>query len=89
MQRNTLCELETVKHTPRDQGSVSLNASYHKKQQYIWFNGGDLNGSEILSYVNRRGLGIQPGDPRLVSLNASYHNEQQHIWFRGEILNGF
>ena len=40
-----------MEHTPRDQGSVSLNASYHKKQQYIWFNGGDLNGSEILSLM--------------------------------------
>ena len=24
--------------------SVVLNASYHKKHEYIWFRGGDLNG---------------------------------------------
>ena len=23
---------------------VSLDASYHKEQEYIWFRGGDLNG---------------------------------------------
>ena len=29
---------------PRDPRSVSLDASYHKEQEYIWFMGGDLNG---------------------------------------------
>ena len=24
--------------------SVSLDVSYHKEQEYIWFRGGDLNG---------------------------------------------
>ena len=28
----------------RDPMSGSLNVSLHKKQEYIWFRGGDLNG---------------------------------------------
>ena len=29
---------------PGDPLLVSLNASYHKEQQYMWFRGGVLNG---------------------------------------------
>ena len=29
---------------PGDPRSMSLGASYHKEQEYIWFMGGDLNG---------------------------------------------
>ena len=43
----------------------------------------------IKPYVNWRGWGILPGDPRLVSLNASYHKEQQYIYgLGGGVLKG-
>ena len=32
-------------YTPSDPWLVSLNASYHHEQQYIWFRGEDLNDS--------------------------------------------
>ena len=32
-----------VGHVPGGLRLVSLDASYYKKQQYIWFRGGDLN----------------------------------------------
>ena len=36
---------------------MSLNAPYHKEQEYIWFMGGDLNGfSEILSILPCMGI---------------------------------
>ena len=31
-------------------GSMSLNAAYHKEQQYIWFMGGDLNSFRDKTY---------------------------------------
>ena len=46
------------------QGSMSLNAAYHKEQQYIWFMGGDLNGfRDITHFMKWRGWGMPPGDP--------------------------
>ena len=42
--------------SPGESWSMSLNSSYHKEQQYIWFRGGDLNGfRDIKSSVNWRG----------------------------------
>ena len=41
--------------------SMSLNASYHKKQGYIWFKGGYLNGF----FYEMTGLGIPQGTPGL------------------------
>ena len=41
--------------------SVLLNVFYHKKHEYIWFRGGDLNGSrDIKPFMNWMGWGI-PG----------------------------
>ena len=41
-------EVKGMGHAPRgvqrDPRSGSLNASYHKEQEYIWLMGGDLNG---------------------------------------------
>ena len=59
---------------------VSLNVSYHKEQQYIWYRGWVLKSfSDIKPYMN---WSIPPGNPESVSLNVSYHGEQQYIWFR-------
>ena len=30
--------------------SMSLNAPYHKEQEYIWFMGGDLNGFQDITH---------------------------------------
>ena len=32
------------------QGSVSLDAAYHREQDYIWFRGGDLNGFRYIGH---------------------------------------
>ena len=32
------------------QGSMSLNAAYHKEQKYILFMGGDLNGFRDITH---------------------------------------
>ena len=63
--------------SPGDLQSVSLTVSYHKEQQYIWFEGRVL-------YVNWRQW-VTPS----VTLYVSYHKEQQYIWFRSGDLNGF
>ena len=36
-------EMEGVKHPMGGNLSVSLDLSYHKEDEYIWFRGGDLN----------------------------------------------
>ena len=46
------------------QGSMSLNAAYHKEQDYIWFMGGDLNGFQDIMYFMKRAGGHAPGGPR-------------------------
>ena len=44
--------------------SVSLNVSYHKKQQCMWLRGGVLNSiRDIKPYLNRSGWGIPPRGP--------------------------
>ena len=40
--------------------SVSLDASYHKEQKYIWFKGGDLNGFWDISILWSEGGGASP-----------------------------
>ena len=73
---------------PGNPGSVSLNASYHKEQQYILFRDWVLNGfRDIRLYLYWSGW--TPGGPLSVSLDVSYHKEQEYIWFRGWDLNGF
>ena len=75
-------------HTPWGPKSVSLNASYHKEQQYIWFRGGVPNGfPDIKIYMDWSEWGIPLGYPISVSLNASDHKEQ-YILFSGGVLNG-
>ena len=40
------------------------NAPYHKKQDYIWFMGGDLNGfRDITHFMKWTGWGMSPGEP--------------------------
>ena len=68
-------------------GSRSLNAAYHKEQQYIWFMGGDLNGFRDTFY-EMKGWGHN-WDPWSVSLNAPHHKEQEYIWFMGRDMNSF
>ena len=44
-------------------GSMSLNASYHKEQVYIWLRGGDLNSfRDMRPFMKRRG-GAYPREP--------------------------
>ena len=69
---------------------ASLNAAYHKKQDSIWFRGGDPNAFwDIRPFMKWRGWGKTLRDPKLVWLNASYHKEQEYIWFRAGDLNSF
>ena len=56
--------------------SVSLDGSYHKEQQYIWFRGGDLNNFwDIRPYMKWREWGIPLGNP------------SQCLWFSLIIMN--
>ena len=58
--------MKGVGHAPGDPLSTSLDASYHKEQEYIWFKGGDLNSfCDIRSSMNCRGWGIPTGTPSL------------------------
>ena len=36
-----------------DPWSMSLNASHHKEQEYIWFIGGDLNGFQDIKHFEK------------------------------------
>ena len=51
---NTFYEMKGVGHAPGgppgDPWSMSLNAPYHKEQEYIWFMGGDLNGFQDIKH---------------------------------------
>ena len=65
---------------PGDSQSVSLYASCHNEQQYLWFRDGFLISSyDIKPYGNWREYGIPQGDPRLLQVNASYNEEQEYI----------
>ena len=48
--------------SPGDLLSVSLDASYHKEQEYtcIWFRGGDLNNHRIFGLLLLNGFGVAP-----------------------------
>ena len=52
--------MKGVWHDPRDPRSVSLNVSYQKKQEYMWFRGEDLNSFEILGLLLSEGVGHVP-----------------------------
>ena len=68
--------------TSGTQKSVSLNVSYHKEHEYIWF---------LRHYAFNevmRGC-IPPGDPMSMSLNVSHEKEHQYIWFRGRSFERF
>ena len=43
--------MKGVGHDPGDPRSVSLNVSYQKEQEYMWFRGEDLNSFEILGLL--------------------------------------
>ena len=60
----------------------SLNVSYHKEQEYIWFRDGDPNGLHILWSKGggaSPGEGLGPWDHWSVPLNASCHKDQEYI----------
>ena len=47
---------ETTRSTQRTSWSVPLNVSYHKKNEYAWLRGGDLNGfRDIKSFMKLKG----------------------------------
>ena len=78
---------------PGDPLSVSLNASYHNEQQYMWFRDGILNGFwDIKPYMNWRGWGIPPGNPSrchtlyLIIRNKNIYGLGVGIWTVSEIL---
>ena len=62
---------------------MSLNAHHHKKQEYIWFMGRDLNGFQDTHFMNSAGGACPWGTQGSISLNTAYHKEQQYIWFMG------
>ena len=80
-----------VPRNPVDPLSVSLDASYHKKQEYIWFMGGDLNGFLYKAFCEV--VGHAPGRPlldsRSMTLDVSYHKDEEYIWYRGGDLIRF
>ena len=43
--------------------SMSIYASYHKEQKYIWFWGGDLYSVRDVKLFELYGVGHAPGDP--------------------------
>ena len=52
-------ELEEGVANNRRTLSMSMNASYHKEQQYIWFMGGHLNGfSDIMPFTKGWGHAV-------------------------------
>ena len=57
--------------------SVLLNASYHKKYEYVWFMGGGLYSfQDIKPFMNLKGWGMPVhtrGTSLSVLLNAPYH----------------
>ena len=63
---------------------MSLDASHHKEQQYIWLYGFGLGicmvSKIIRPFINKSWVGIHLGDPESMSLDASYH-KKQCIWF--------
>ena len=70
-----------------DPRSMSLNASYHKKQGYIWFRGGDLNGFwDMRPFKKWRGGADPQGTPglchwmRLIIRNNNIYGLGVGIW---------
>ena len=43
-----------------DPRSMSLNGSYHKEQEYIWFRGGDLSSFRDIMPFMTEGVGAEP-----------------------------
>ena len=73
--------------TPGDPRSMSLNASYHKKQGYIWYRGGDLNGFwDMRHFMKWRGGADHQGIPglcrwmRLIIRNNNIYGLEVGIW---------
>jgi hypothetical protein len=60
---------------------IPQDATWHKKQKYIWFRGGDLSDFEIIGHFLFEG-----GRDYHV---LSWHEKQEYVWFRGENLNSF
>ena len=63
-------------HTRGDSWSVVLNVSYHKKHEYIWVSGGDLNGFRDIIHCRFYWIHL-------------IIKKHEFIWFRGGDLNGF
>ena len=75
--------------TPR---FMSLNASFHKKQGYIWFRGGDLNGFwDMRPFMKWRGGANPQGTPglchwmRLIIRNNNIYGLGVGIWMVSDI----
>ena len=67
-----------------------MNASCHKKHEYIWFMGGDLNGFQgRVRGGGMHGHNREGGTSPSVLLNGSYHKKGEYIWLRGVDLNGY
>ena len=59
---------------PRGPGSVLLDGSYHKKQEYLWFRSWDLKMFfDISPFYEVNGWDMPLGDPRSVSMDGSCH----------------
>jgi hypothetical protein len=60
---------------------IPSDATWHKKQEYVWFEGGDLNILEIFGHLlfNRERDQVMTYIPT----DAPWHKEQEYIQFRG------
>ena len=57
-----------------DPQSVSMDLSYHREHEYIWFEDGNLNGfRDIRRLMKWKGWGMPQEDHQSVSMDASYH----------------
>jgi hypothetical protein len=66
------------------------DATWHKKQEYIWFRGGDFNNfRDIWALPILTGAGQFRMVMTYIQADATWHEKKQYKWFKGGDLNGF
>jgi hypothetical protein len=63
------------------------DAAWHKKQEYIWLRGGDLNGFKALPVLKERNHPVMSW-PIYDQMFLDTKN-QEYVWITGEDLNSF
>jgi hypothetical protein len=71
--------------------NIPSDATWHKKQTYIWFRGGDLNILEIIGHFLFKGDGAGPPYTVMIYIpsDATWHKDQEYVWFRVGISTVF